>query len=336
MAEAMNGGCHSGRNYCRHSPAAGRELAGGGKILRWRRWAPWPEIRPHTTGLLLPRSVTTITETDRELLRAGSDNPWWGQLAECQQRPAPAAEPVRWIKLTLFPVMASKVSTLVSAGIATVAAASFLQAAPANAILYIDLIPISDTRTRIQVSGSLDRSLLPTGAGNAAAGGNATDSSGTNTSRLVVGANDQLRFTYTPTPTTVGDNPGQRWRISGPTNPFTGSNANFLFVSPPTPTNVPFFILRPTNGVVGLGGQDFWLPNTYATNSAFSGFMDIDATLAQIGLVTPNVVYNIGGEQIILRERVPGPLPLLGAAAAFGYSRKLRKRINKPQRTQAV
>lgn len=64
--------------------------------------------------------------------------------------------------------------------------------------------------------------------------------------------------------------------------------------------------------------------------------MDIDATLAQIGLVTPNVVYNIGGEQIILRERVPGPLPLLGAAAAFGYSRKLRKRINKPQRTQAV
>lgn len=232
-------------------------------------------------------------------------------------------------------VKASKVSTLVSAGIASVAAASFLEAAPAKAILYIDLIPISDTRTRIQVSGSLDRSLLPTGA-DTAAGGNATASSGTLSSRLVVGANDQLRFTYTPTATTVADNPGRRWKITGPTNPFTGPNAAFAFVSPPTPTNVPLFILRPINGVAGLGGQDFWLPNTYATNSAFSGFMDVDASLAEIGLVTPNVVYNIGSEQIILRERVPGPLPLLGAAAAFGYSRKLRKRINKPQRTQAV
>lgn len=234
-------------------------------------------------------------------------------------------------------VKASKVSTLVSAGIASVAAASFLEAAPAKAILYIDLIPISDTRTRIQVSGSLDRSLLPTGA-DTAAGGNATASSGTLSSRLVVGANDQLRFTYTPTATTVADNPGRRWKITGPTNPFTGPNAAFSFVSPPTPTNVPFFILRPINGLVtaGFEGQDFWLPNTYATNSAFSGFMDVDASLAEIGLVTPNVVYNIGSEQIILRERVPGPLPLLGAAAAFGYSRKLRKRINKPQRTQAV
>jgi len=27
-------------------------------------------------------------------------------------------------------------------------------------------------------------------------------------------------------------------------------------------------------------------------------------------------------------EQVPGPLPILGAAAAFGYSRKLRNRIN--------
>jgi hypothetical protein len=237
--------------------------------------------------------------------------------------------------LTLLSVKASKVSTIFSAGIASVAAASFLQAAPAKAILYIDLIPISDTRTRIQVSGSLDRALLPTGA-DTAPGGNATDSSGATSSSLVVGANDQLRFTYTPTATTVADNPGRRWKITGPTNPFTGPNAAFAFVSPPTPTNVPFFILRPINGAAGLGGQDFWLPNTYATNSAFSGFMDVDASLAQIGLVTPNVVFNIGGEQIILRERVPGPLPLLGAAAAFGYSRKLRKRINKPQRTQAV
>ena len=27
-------------------------------------------------------------------------------------------------------------------------------------------------------------------------------------------------------------------------------------------------------------------------------------------------------------DEVPGPLPLLGAGAAFGYSRKLRRRLN--------
>lgn len=30
---------------------------------------------------------------------------------------------------------------------------------------------------------------------------------------------------------------------------------------------------------------------------------------------------------LILREPVPGPLPLLGAGAAFGFCRKLRKRV---------
>lgn len=38
-----------------------------------------------------------------------------------------------------------------------------------------------------------------------------------------------------------------------------------------------------------------------------------------------------GSDPVI--EAVPGPLPILGAAAAFGYSRKLRKRIkaSKPE-----
>ncbi len=233
---------------------------------------------------------------------------------------------------------AKQVSTFFAAGFAAVTAASFLQAAPAKAILYIDLIKLSPTTTRIQASGTLDRSLLPTGAGNTAAAGNATGNSGATSSRLVVGANDELRSTYTPTATTVGDNPGRRWKITGPTNPFTGASGSLPFVSPPIPTNIPFFILRPINGAAGLGGQDFWLPNTYVSNSAFSGFFDVNASLARIGLLNSRVVYNIGDEQIILREfiPVPGPLPVLGAAAAFGYSRKLRKRINQSQRKQAA
>jgi hypothetical protein len=30
----------------------------------------------------------------------------------------------------------------------------------------------------------------------------------------------------------------------------------------------------------------------------------------------------------LIQQVVPGPLPILGAAAAFGYSRRLRKRLS--------
>jgi hypothetical protein len=67
---------------------------------------------------------------------------------------------------------------------------------------------------------------------------------------------------------------------------------------------------------------------------ALSGFFDVNLSLAQIfgtgGAST--FTYTSGTEQIIVRNnpaQAPGPLPLLGAAAAFGYSRKLRNRIQK-------
>jgi hypothetical protein len=34
-----------------------------------------------------------------------------------------------------------------------------------------------------------------------------------------------------------------------------------------------------------------------------------------------------GGGTVYVCPKVPGPLPVLGAATAFGFSRKLRKRI---------
>jgi hypothetical protein len=93
--------------------------------------------------------------------------------------------------------------------------------------------------------------------------------------------------------------------------------------------------LRPINGAAALGGQDFWLPNTY-TGGAISGFFDVDASLSQIGLLNNGVVYTIGGESIILRVPVPGPLPAFGAAAAFAYSRRLRYRIRKASASQSA
>jgi hypothetical protein len=86
------------------------------------------------------------------------------------------------------------------------------------------------------------------------------------------------------------------------------------------------------------GTQDIWLPNTY-TGGAIDGSFDVNYSLAQIfGASAPSTfAFTSGSEQIILRNnpQTPGPLPLLGAAAAFGYSRKLRNRIQKstPSRT---
>ena len=222
-----------------------------------------------------------------------------------------------------------QVKKLFSASIFATAASCIFDVAPSKALLFIEFIPTSNTRTRILARGSLDLALLPTGATGTAAGARTTAPTGNNSSRLVVGANDQLRFTYD---NPGASNPGRRWAITGSTNPFTGSNAAFNFVAPPTPSNNPFFILRPVNGAVALGGQDFGLPNTYITNTPFSGFFDVDASLADIGLLNDKVVYTIGGESIVLQvSPVPGPLPIFGAAIAFGYSSKMRKRIRKPE-----
>jgi hypothetical protein len=43
--------------------------------------------------------------------------------------------------------------------------------------------------------------------------------------------------------------------------------------------------------------------------------------------IVPRIVVLPDGESNVWTVPVPGPLPLLGAATAFGFSRKLRKRI---------
>jgi len=45
-------------------------------------------------------------------------------------------------------------------------------------------------------------------------------------------------------------------------------------------------------------------------------------------IITLDTEPQNGNARWAYAEEVPGPLPVLGAAAAFGFSRKLRKRIN--------
>ena len=51
-------------------------------------------------------------------------------------------------------------------------------------------------------------------------------------------------------------------------------------------------------------------------------------TVQNIWDVKPGSVLNSFGDTYTQKEVVPGPLPLLGAGIAFGFSRKLRRRIN--------
>jgi hypothetical protein len=83
-----------------------------------------------------------------------------------------------------------------------------LEAAPSKAVLHIDFIPLSPTQTQINASGSLDRTLL----GTSVAGDNPLSISGTTSSRIVRGSNNQLNYTYNPTG--VLNWPGRRYSFS--------------------------------------------------------------------------------------------------------------------------
>lgn len=202
-------------------------------------------------------------------------------------------------------------------GVAGIATAILLDAAPSKALMYIDFIPLSPTSTRIKASGSLNPSSLGTST-------SVTSQTGTGagqTSRLDKGANT-LSFTYSSS--AVTGIAGKRYAISG-TDPLFGGGVQTWTGT--TPVNNPPLIMR-------FGGtQDIWLPNTY-TGGAIDGSFDVNYSLAQIfGPSAPSqFAFTSGSEQIILRNnpaQTPGPVPLLGAAAAFGYSRKLRNRIQK-------
>jgi hypothetical protein len=213
-------------------------------------------------------------------------------------------------------------------GATAIAIATLLDAAPSKAVLYIDFIPLSPTSTRIQASGSLTPSLLGTPAAGSPV---ATAQTGNNTSGINRNS-DTLRFTYGSTASLHGT----VFAMTGSSNPFTVAGT-FLAHTGITPTKTPPFVLQ----LGSTGG--IRLPNTLTncthtgcpspstTALAFSGFFDVNLSLAQIGLSGPPITYTSGSEQIILRDATPapGPVPLLGAAAAFGYSRKLRHRIQK-------
>lgn len=88
------------------------------------------------------------------------------------------------------------------------------------------------------------------------------------------------------------------------------------------------------------GGEEvrFLISNSYSGGPIVSSATFNGTTLAGLGFTTTTGLIGTwtiasGGDQIQVflgspPAAVPGPLPLLGAAAAFGYSRRLRRRVN--------
>ncbi|MEA5441938.1 DUF1194 domain-containing protein [Cyanobium gracile] len=80
----------------------------------------------------------------------------------------------------------------------------------------------------------------------------------------------------------------------------------------------------------GTTAEDFLLANvvTDATAKASAGFVEVAKGFPEFeDAITRKLIREVG-PQPGPTNSVPGPLPVFGAAAAFGFSRKLRRRIN--------
>jgi len=93
----------------------------------------------------------------------------------------------------------------------------------------------------------------------------------------------------------------------------------------------------PNGGYLGpLFGQDTYFEGAVGTyfvrTSALSNFTSAVSNGAFI-LDYPSVYAQATQVSSPPAADVPGPLPALGAAAAFGYSRKLRTRLNRSTKT---
>lgn len=89
---------------------------------------------------------------------------------------------------------------------------------------------------------------------------------------------------------------------------------------------------------IDAGIRKLVLPQSYSSGSELSGqSIFTDTTLAELGLPSGTTIWSWGSgdnaDSLELRvdgidpDAVPSPLPLAGAAAAFSWSRRLRRRI---------
>lgn len=189
-----------------------------------------------------------------------------------------------------------------------------MNASPAKAILNVDIFD-DGSDLKVFTSGTLS------------ALGNQVDS-------LVYGANGVLFSPFVIC--TDVDTLSSAYSITGPAG-FGGTASLFPVAS----VFGPLFALA-TSGQVGPTGQIYAIDQSYMTGQPFLSSATFSSTsLAAQGFTVPGLVctWTIDGtsESINLfvgpPAEVPGPLPLFGAAAAYGWSRRILRRITAPVST---
>jgi hypothetical protein len=206
---------------------------------------------------------------------------------------------IRFMRLIFYLLMKRSVlSVLVGASAILLA----VDAKPAGAVLAYNIFESMGDLV-VETSGSLNLPA-PVGNGNCGADGVIAPTSGF----LCTGPDAQY-----PT-----------YQISGPST-FTGTADLFPATS----------VSGLSTGVVALIGR-FVIDSSYVSGSSIvSSATFAGKSLADLGL-TPSSgtlgTWTVAGTgDTISINVVPGPLPVLGAGAAFGFSRQLRKRIKSRQ-----
>jgi hypothetical protein len=175
---------------------------------------------------------------------------------------------------------------------------------PAKAILFYNIYKSSGNIV-IETDGTLD--VLPSSLGNALCGANGA---------------------FSPRLGVICTGPGsifpinRRYPISGPATFLTGSGS---FFGASSVSGIATVLVVPTFFFFSIANS-YVLGTPIISYSTFNG-----KTLADLGL-TPSSgslgTWTLDGTTESINVRVvPGPLPLLGAGAAFGFCRRLRRRI---------
>jgi hypothetical protein len=133
------------------------------------------------------------------------------------------------------------------------------------------------------------------------------------------------------------------------TGPDPGANIPAFRISGPASVGSVFFSANSVSGIYTsffTGPKQLIIDSAYVSNAPIVSSATFNGkTLASMGFTTTGLIgtWTLDGTsesiQVILGApspsgaAVPGPLPLLGAGAAFGWSRRLRKRISAPVST---
>jgi len=128
---------------------------------------------------------------------------------------------------------------------------------------------------------------------------------------------------------------------------FTGSynNNTSKFAQPPAPGVMPWWgSLSLANQFATAVGNGFGIVNTAQNFGPLFAYSVSGGVFAEVFIPGPNIVlsgqsFSPGSTSFVWAQAtpvsqdvsVPAPLPLFGAAAAFGFSRQLRKRIQGAQ-----